>query len=144
MRRALAFLALIGLATCGVGCSSSGDAGRLAGAWSVEEVVGGPAFPPGTDPEVRFSTAQQEMDGTSGCNSFGSDYTADGNGSLSFGPIESTAIGCPEPVLAVEASLFDALGVVDGYVFDGTMLVLTDEEDAPLLRLDPIAAEAAG
>ena len=76
-----------------------------------------------------------EASGTSGCNSFFGTYTI-GDGTLSFGPLGSTAMACPSPAGSFEASYLGALETVTGFLQNGSTLILT-ANGSPLLIYAP-------
>jgi heat shock protein HslJ len=63
--------------------------------------------------------------GTGACNSFFASYTLDGS-SLTFGPIGSTLVACPEPAATIETGYFALLATVASYTLDGETLALQD------------------
>ncbi len=65
-----------------------------------------------------------EIRGKAACNSYGGSYEAD-DGSISFGEMMQTAMGCEEDVLALESAYLDALGASTGYQVSDAGLVLT-------------------
>jgi heat shock protein HslJ len=73
--------------------------------------------------DLRFQDGQAQ--GHSGCNTYGASYEAKGDGSLSFGPLMQTLMGCDEPLMSVESAYLDALGSVTGFQVSDAGLVLT-------------------
>ncbi len=74
--------------------------------------------------------------GTGGCNRFTGGITLDG-AALRFGPMAGTRMACAAPAMAQEEQLYAAFERVRGWRMDGAALLLTDEGQAPLLRLEP-------
>lgn len=107
-------VAVVALLVAVIGCApaeGSPDAvtpGSLAGgSWAVVSVDGRSAVP-GREPTVAFTASRVE--GSTGCNSYGGDYTYDvDTGTLTFGPVASTLILCEGPVGAFEGAFGQAL-----------------------------------
>ena len=131
IRRAAAFALLPLLAACASASSSSGSpsaqgAGLEGTTWVLTTSLGGMADtgPAKAQIDIRFEAGQAS--GSSGCNHYGGAYTVQGS-SLSFGPLASTAMACPEPIMTIESQYLQALAKVDGYTVssDGKSLTLT-------------------
>ena len=95
----------------------------LEGRWKASTVAGQPVVP-GHEPTATFSAT--EVNGTTGCNSYGGGYTYAG-GAITFGPMRMTLMACIGPIGEVEGrftaamtgattATVDALGhlVIDG------------------------------
>lgn len=79
--------------------------------------------PPGARVDVRFEA--NEVSGTSGCNSYSGTYEVDG-GSVSFGPLGGTEMGCqPSSLMELEAAYLSALGQVRTFRVSDDALTLT-------------------
>jgi heat shock protein HslJ len=72
--------------------------------------------------DLRFQDG--EVSGKSGCNSYGGSYEA-GDGSLSFGQMSMTQMGCDDALMALESAYLDALGATTGFQISNSGLVLT-------------------
>jgi heat shock protein HslJ len=72
--------------------------------------------------DLRFEGDQ--VSGSSGCNTYGASFQAIG-GSISFGPIRSTAMACANPVMALESAYLRALEGSTTYQVSGSTLHLT-------------------
>jgi heat shock protein HslJ len=70
--------------------------------------------------------------GTGGCNQFNSTYTLSGS-SLTFGPLMTTKVACPDATSSVETAYFANLAKVASYTSDGTSLTLSDPSGNALL-----------
>lgn len=93
-------------------------------------------------PEVK-STAQFEdgtVSGKGGCNRYNGTYQVDGN-EISFGPMMSTMMACPDPVMAQEGGYLAALGMVSTFKIDGENLSLYDKTGEVVLEF--VAIEPA-
>lgn len=103
----------------------------LAGHWTVTEAVGStPADPKAPDLTI---TEDGAVFGSGGCNRFSGRLTLTGEG-LSIGPLATTMMACPEPVMAAEQAFFGALARVDRFdiAADGILRLLA--ADAEVLR----------
>lgn len=78
--------------------------------------------PPGLHIDLYFETDQ--VSGSAGCNTYGASFQAIG-GSISFGPIRSTAMACEKPVMQAEAAYLRALEGSTSYDATHTTLHLT-------------------
>jgi heat shock protein HslJ len=79
------------------------------------------------DPATDINFADGRMSGSAGCNRLGSEYKFV-NRTLSFGPVMSTKMACPDPVGKQEFAFVQILGALVSTTFaeDGSM-VLTDK-----------------
>ena len=82
-------------------------------------------------PSARF--ADGRVGGSTGCNSYGGPYSADGD-TIEFGQISSTMRACPPPADAVERAYLAALEQVARWRTDDEELVLLSEDEDELLR----------
>jgi len=70
---------------------------------------------PGTYTTIHFNSADGQVNGTGGCNTFNSTYTADEKGALTINsPISSTTAAC-EKGMEQESAYFQALEKANGY-----------------------------
>jgi heat shock protein HslJ len=77
--------------------------------------------------------------GSTGCNRYFGGYTLSGT-SLTFAPLASTEMACPEPRMAIESAWLTALGLVTGWSVDGDQLHLLDAAGNDLAVLAPVVA----
>lgn len=84
------------------------------------------------DESINLTFADGTLNGFSGCNSFFSDYTIDGQ-SLDLGPIGRTEIACAEEVMSREMALFSTLERVEGYEIERNSLTLLDTDGVGIL-----------
>ncbi len=79
-------------------------------------------------PDVAVITAtfaDGRLSGNAGCNSYGGEYTVDGN-TLTLSPIASTRMACAdESVMGAENGYFMALASASDYAIDGNLLTIT-------------------
>lgn len=106
--------------------------------WRLTEVDGAPALTASEEraPFIHFDRGPPpRVSGATGCNRFAGSYALDG-ATLTFGPLASTKMACPDG-MEQERAILQALGDVREWrVVDGT-LELLDERDAVRLVLDP-------
>jgi putative lipoprotein len=105
----------------------------LVGTWTAEE-IGGAARAPGVASFVTL-TADGEVRGRGGCNSFSGRYEV-ADGVLRIGPIGATRRACPPAEMAQEAAFFAALEAARGFRLQRGLLVLLDAEGKALARLE--------
>lgn len=136
MSRALGCVLALGAAIALAGCGDDGDdPDSLAGSsWVLVDGIDVPAGAMVTMPTAAF--ASEEVTGTGGCNRFATTYTVDDD-EIEIGPIASTQIACSEPAGRIEADFFAALDQVAEWDVDDGELVLSDADDAELLRFEP-------
>ena len=73
---------------------------------------------------IDLTFAEDQASGSSGCNTYGAPFEAIG-GSITFGPISSTQMACPQRVMAAEAAYLRALEGSTTYKATQTTLHLT-------------------
>lgn len=127
-------LALIALAVVAVLASSAfAQTAPLAGSeWRPIE-IDGVEIAEDSDVFVRFADGGR-VEGSGGCNRFFGSYEIDGDG-IAFGPLAATQMLCPDPAMANETLLFDALARAKRFRRDQADLMLSDDADDPLVRL---------
>lgn len=99
--------------------------------WRIAELAGAP-LPEGAEANLRFSPGGA-LSGKAACNRFAGRYTLTGEG-LRLDPGAMTMMACPEPVMAAERAILDALGQIDRFDFDAAGDLLLVGGDAVLLR----------
>jgi heat shock protein HslJ len=86
-----------------------------------------------TAPSIAFG-ADGTVSGSAACNTFNGTYTMDGS-AITFGPLATTRMACPDDVMAVEDAYLDALdGAASWRIGDHGRLVL---EGSTTLTFDP-------
>lgn len=109
-------------------CSSAKPVASLAGTdWKL--VSYGPVdsqtpAAEGTDTSLKFGTDGQ-VSGSLGCNSFGGEYTQK-DGQITFGPLVSTMMACPEPQMSQESASFAVLSGSVDFTLNGDTLTIQD------------------
>lgn len=120
---ALLILSTLLLASCGAPSTqlvgTTWVLTSLDGNTQVGEALGG-------QPVMLGFTSSTEAGGSGGCNSFGAQYEAGSDGSISFSQIISTLMACTqEGVGDVETTFLDSLNSADHYEVAGTALTIT-------------------
>lgn len=100
--------------------------------WRVES-INGTAIP--QNRKAMLSFADDRLSGTIGCNRLGASYVYKGK-SLSFGPVMSTKMGCPDPIAAQEFTLSTLLSAMKSTEFlnDGSMILTGQNGDTVVLE----------
>ncbi len=113
------------------GCGGE-SASLLGGAeWYLAEIEGG--LPEGTVPSLLF-LPEGRVAGSGGCNRVAGSFELTGEG-LSFGPMASTMMACPDPVMDAERRFLDTLSAVDRFDLDDDGALLLIGADTVRLRL---------
>jgi|GEM_PF-3106907 len=82
--------------------------------WKITEIAGTEPVPD-SRPEIEFLQDESRMSGTAGCNRFGGQFLL-GDQSLSFGPLMSTLMACPNEALSdQERRTLEALASVERF-----------------------------
>jgi len=119
--------------------SLPGTSWQLVAIESMDDAQGSTPTPHPGDVTVSFGedgTAAFQLGCNSGSGSFSAEPTGDGaTGSLTFGPIATTLMGCPEPSLDQEVSA--ALPHVRGYIFRDDQLHMSLMADGGILSWEP-------
>jgi heat shock protein HslJ len=110
----------------------------LAGDWKLVS-YGSAANPttadPNTDTSLTFES-DGKLNGNVGCNSFNSDFQADGN-AITFGPIASTMMACADPMMAQEGAVFTVFTDSATFKIDSDLLTITSADGATAVVFAP-------
>jgi heat shock protein HslJ len=80
-----------------------------------------------TEITIAFSTADGQISGSAGCNSYFAGFTEEAGGALSIGPVGSTMMACPEAIMNQETEYLSALEKVRQFqFFNGKLLIIYD------------------
>jgi heat shock protein HslJ len=79
---------------------------------------------------ILIEFADGQVSGQSGCNTYGGSYTADSDGSMTFGQFHSTLMACEPDLAALEQAYLQALGQVTTF---SVLDTLTLSGDGPTL-----------
>jgi heat shock protein HslJ len=107
--------------------------------WQLESLVDpitGEQLPVPADVVVTIVLEDGTVAGNGGCNGYSADYQLDGT-SLSFGPVLSTKMACPEPAMGIENAFFAQLEHVASWHNDGGSVTLFVADGTELARLVP-------
>jgi heat shock protein HslJ len=124
-----ALVAVIGLAACASGAE---QAGLVGAEWRLAS-IGGEAVP--ADVTITATFTEDEVAGSSGCNSYNGPYTVDGD-NLEIGPTVSTLMACEEPMMTWEGNYLQALQAAQTYSISGNELEITTEEGVLLFNAE--------
>lgn len=100
--------------------------------WQLQSVVSSDSeelLVPNTDTITLRFTADGQLGGYGGCNTFGGSFETDGE-KIKVGRVMSTRRGCP--ILMFENAMLRSLREVDGYVIDRNRLLLKKGDDVLL------------
>lgn len=140
MKSGVAGVAIALIATgCGTGHPQprtlEGTNWQLVSIQSMDDAQGTTAVPDPTKFTVEFAAGGQaffQIDCNRGKGSYTAEPSADGvSGSLTFGPIATTLMLCPQP--SMDRQVSTALGEVRGYLFSGDELHLSKMADGGIL-----------
>lgn len=124
-------LALGALAVALAGCGAD-DVGLSAQTWTLVD-VGGQAGVPTAIATLTFSE-DGTLSGNTGCNSFTTEYEADGSTLTVTQPVAATLQECEAPMMNQEAAIFEALVATTEFSVSGNELELIGESGAVLAR----------
>ena len=110
--------------------------------WSLIEVEGQPAvtIDAPRDAHLVFDAGSQRVSGSGGVNLLNGMYTRNGH-ELTFGPIASTLMAGPEPLMKQEQAMNRALSATRSFTIEGDVLTLLNESGEPLARFKGAALE---
>ena len=122
---------------------SDADIHRIQGvSWYLTQVGGSLVSPEdGKQPHMTLDPAKQQVTGFAGCNNFFGNYELDGT-SVSFGPLGTTRMACPDPETGLETKLFEALQRTRKWKIEGGDLLLLKTDDV-LARFSREQSDAA-
>jgi heat shock protein HslJ len=124
-------LVLVLLAACTSSPSPPTQSALVGPIWLATS-IDGQAVPAGVWVTAKFDG--QHMGGISGCNSYGSDYTASEDGNFRFtGDMVGTAMGCPDPNGTTEDGYLGALQKVQSYGVVRDTLTLSGDSQQPVI-----------
>lgn len=145
MRNGFALLAAVAALTTMTACASSGThagehkasghkAGKhsLAGPeWIIFEIGGQPALT-GVKATINFEDGRAF--GAGSCNRYTGGYTSTGKSQIKFGPMASTMMACPDPMMEQEGRLLKILGDVTSYSIDADGVLTLKTADNRTVR----------
>ncbi len=122
----LAGAAMLALAAC----SAVGESASLEGTlWALESYqnADGETVDAVPNSGARAEFKNGEVSGASGCNRFFGAYEVDGN-SISIGPLGSTLMACPPPLMDQEFGFMTSLQSAASYEISGDTLTMSNED----------------
>ncbi len=123
--RTAAALAAAVLVLAGCGGTGAGASLELVGDWELVELWrGGTVAPAPLGARATLSVEDEDLRGTSFCNSYSGSYDLDGD-DLAIAGLGGTEMGCDPDVMAAEATYLESLGAVNRAGMDEGFLVLT-------------------
>jgi heat shock protein HslJ len=75
------------------------------------------------------------VSGTVGCNSFGGDYTIEGE-TITFSAINSTLMACADPIMQQESAVLGALVDTVNFKVSGNTLTITSVDGSSALTFE--------
>ncbi len=129
-RHSLMGLALVGLASC----ASVGDRQISNGQWRAVDLNG---VPVGAGAPVTLRLENGQASGNAGCNRYSSSFRASRpQQQIRFGPLATTRMACPAPVMEQEARFLSIMAAVTGYTFygDGSLSLIAADGRAIRFR----------
>jgi putative lipoprotein len=112
--------------------------------WTLAE-LGGSAVESGPGesiPFLDFDLEELRVSGSGGCNRVTGSFETAG-AAMRFGPLATTLMACPEPVMQREAVFLAALAKTTGIVLEGGRLTLLGDEGV-LARLESVSRPSEG
>lgn len=95
--------------------------------WTLTEAAGQPMTPTGDAREAHLLfSPPNRLSGATGCNRLTGTFALAGTGQLTFSPLATTRMMCPEPAAAAEIRFVQALGTVKTYYVTDADLELRD------------------
>ena len=104
--------------------------------WQLVTVGGAPAV---AGSEATMALAGGKAAGTTGCNRYSGTYELSGANGIKFGPLATTQMACPEPIMAQEQAFAKALTETTSYAIAGDVLTFKDSSGADLATFKPRA-----
>jgi len=137
---ALAGGAMLALAACSAAGGSASLEGTL---WALESYqnADGETVDALPNSGARAEFENGEVSGTSGCNRFFGAYEVDGN-SISIGPLGSTLMACPPPLMDQEFGFLTAVQSAATYKISGDTLTMSNAEGevvVTFVELEPLS-----
>jgi heat shock protein HslJ len=78
-----------------------------------------------------------KMSGNVGCNSFSGDYKVNGS-QITFGPVVSTLMACPDPVMKQEAAVLKVFSGTANFKVDAGSIVITSEDGLSTVTFEQV------
>ncbi|MGP9765083.1 META domain-containing protein [Halomonas sp. AOP13-D3-9] len=149
MKRRLALYGFIGALLITAGCSSPAmdsqetahhpDETLINTYWKLVTLDGAPVVTRENfrEPHLVLHQDASRLAGATGCNTLMGSYRVK-NEHIAFGQIASTKMACPTAQMKTERAFIAALKQVTAWSVDGTMLVLSGENNEPLAAFEAV------
>ena len=109
----------------------SGLAGTSWHATGINNGKGGVVAGADTEKVTAIFSAEGQLSGSGGCNTYNATYTTTNSDGVTFGPVAATAMACqPDSVMQTEQEYFTALRKVTTYQREVNTLTLKDADGA--------------
>lgn len=129
----IAFVALQGRQLAG---TAGGGAGLTGASWR-PVTIAGRSMPDDSGMYIRFEV-DGSIEGHGGCNGFFGSLQHSEAG-LEVGPLGSTRVACPEPVMSRETAFLDAVQKMTGFRTGSGTMSLLDEQSGVLAEFVAVA-----
>ncbi len=116
------------------GCASVGDRQIGNGQWRAVDLNG---VPLGADAPVTLRLENGQASGHAGCNRYSGTFRASRpQQQIRFGPLATTRMACPAPVMEQEGRFLSIMAAVTGYTFygDGSLSLIAADGRAIRFR----------
>jgi heat shock protein HslJ len=97
-----------------------------------------------SDPQVTINFENGKINGTDGCNSYGSSYTVKGSKFNVHQDIVTTMMACPNPIMQQAAAYITILTQSASYKIDGQQLTLLDASGKALATFTKQSRDLGG
>jgi heat shock protein HslJ len=104
-------------------------------------ILGGAVVPivPLAEPTIDFTEDGRGFGGTTGCNSYGGEYTVAGN-TIQFGAMNQTEMACEEPLMRQERDVLTVLQSATAFTLQDGVLTIGDITGSALQFIDRAVA----
>lgn len=123
---------ILGLPACGAGGAALEDT-----TWALQsygETGNLKAVLADTEVTAEFVSAEGTVKGSAGCNSYSGGYELDKDTLALPGPLISTMMACPEPIMNQELEYLATLQAAESYSIDGDQLQITSGDKVLIFK----------
>jgi heat shock protein HslJ len=122
------------------GASAGGSASLAGTSWMLASLNG---QAPVANTTVTLNFSANAVSGSDGCNNYSGAYSVDGS-NITFGPLRTTLMACPEPIMQQAAAYQQALANAKTFKIEGGQLMLMDGSGVALATFAPQDTGLAG
>ena len=142
MKSLLLHFVILGMLALSACASSASNIMLTDSPWLLIRLVNEPPLP---DTQITAEFDEEgRVGGSSGCNSYGTSYTVDGN-LIEFGEeMIGTLMACPDPVMEQERAYLEVLGAAATFEIVDDELTLFDPNENALARYQAVSQDLAG